>query len=346
MLAAIIGVAIAAFVVILVALFVRQMRVDREGDERKREEEARQAAIKARAEAIDGLDQPISARFVSLVQQGGVPAAIASELGTELELTAKGMQIELTETEFRDVIARAWQRTALASYEFLAAFPHAAEAIVEVGSVWTLGADERGDTGPGPLAKYESKSSCLASLYRGSPAEIPIADSQVFINLQTGEKLLWYEEATYSGYVTETEIIGEAQTRGLSETTGALSASGGFSAITSDNLAIGSFSASGDFRSETVHAETTSSHQRVVTQENIQQLDVGLLGVTDHHIYFIGNDRHRFRRRYDEIVSILQYDDAISIVPDARDARPEILITGDGQFLHYLVSAVIRASRT
>ena len=63
--------------------------------------------------------------------------------------------------------------------------------------------------------------------------------------------------------------------------------------------------------------------------------DIGLLGLTNKHIYFAGS-RKKFRVRHDSIVSFDPYDDGLGIMRDAQTARPQTFRTGDGWFVYNL----------
>ena len=68
-------------------------------------------------------------------------------------------------------------------------------------------------------------------------------------------------------------------------------------------------------------------------------VDTGLLAVTTKHIYFSG-PKKSFRVRHDNIVSFRPYSDGIAIVRDTATAKPQIFITGDGWFIHNLLTNV------
>ena len=76
---------------------------------------------------------------------------------------------------------------------------------------------------------------------------------------------------------------------------------------------------------------------RPVETAQIEKIDEGLLGITTKHVYFKGA-RKSFRIPYSKIVSWDPYDDGIGLMRDARSARPQIFITGDGWFTYNLVT--------
>jgi hypothetical protein len=74
-----------------------------------------------------------------------------------------------------------------------------------------------------------------------------------------------------------------------------------------------------------------------VEKTEIVPIDIGLMGITNKHIYFTG-DRKSFRVKYDKIVSFTPYDDGIGIQRDAASAKPQIFKTNDGWFSYNLIS--------
>ena len=81
---------------------------------------------------------------------------------------------------------------------------------------------------------------------------------------------------------------------------------------------------------------------RIFQSETIEKnetklIDVGVVAVTDKHIYFSGQEKS-FRVPYVKIVSFDGYSEGFSIVRDAASARPQIFETGDGWFSYNLVA--------
>jgi len=74
-----------------------------------------------------------------------------------------------------------------------------------------------------------------------------------------------------------------------------------------------------------------------VEKTEIVPVDIGLMGITNKHIYFKG-DSKSFRVKYDKIVSFTPYDDGIGIQRDAASAKPQIFKTSDGWFSYNLIS--------
>lgn len=68
-------------------------------------------------------------------------------------------------------------------------------------------------------------------------------------------------------------------------------------------------------------------------------VDTGLFAVTTKHIYFSG-PKKSLRVRHDNIVSFRPYSDGIAIVRDTATAKPQIFVTGDGWFIHNLLTNV------
>ncbi len=76
--------------------------------------------------------------------------------------------------------------------------------------------------------------------------------------------------------------------------------------------------------------------ERVQTSQTIHA-DIGLLGVTNKHIYFEGPSK-RFRINYNKIVSFEPFSDGIGVQRDAQTAKPQSFSTGDGWFTYNLIT--------
>ncbi|HGJ65294.1 TPA: hypothetical protein ENS27_07900 [bacterium] len=66
-------------------------------------------------------------------------------------------------------------------------------------------------------------------------------------------------------------------------------------------------------------------------------IDIGILAITDKHVYFAGNAKS-FRIQYNKIVSFTSYSDGIAIHRDSASAKPQVFITGDGWFTYNLMT--------
>ena len=66
-------------------------------------------------------------------------------------------------------------------------------------------------------------------------------------------------------------------------------------------------------------------------------IDTGLVVITNKNIYFAGSKKS-VRIPYAKIVSFEAFSDAIGIMRDAANAKPQIFITGDGWFTYNLVT--------
>ncbi len=73
----------------------------------------------------------------------------------------------------------------------------------------------------------------------------------------------------------------------------------------------------------------------VVTQE-LKKVDHGTMVVTTKHIYFGGQSKI-FRVRLDRIVAFEPFEDGVGIQRDARTAKPQYFVTGDGWFTYNLL---------
>jgi hypothetical protein len=74
-----------------------------------------------------------------------------------------------------------------------------------------------------------------------------------------------------------------------------------------------------------------------VETHTLERIDAGTVGVTSKHLYFAGHQKS-FRIPYTKVVSFDAYSDGIGIHRDGANARPQLLITGDGWFTYNLVT--------
>jgi hypothetical protein len=151
-----------------------------------------------------------------------------------------------------------------------------------------------------------AQSSALREIMEGNlPNNVQIQGNIPF-NLQKQEKLVWmfnnvdlYEEKVQKEYV------------------------GGYAGV-SIKIAKGVYYRTGAFKGHPVEKTT------------MVQADSGIIGVTDKHIYFSGK-RKNTRTAYSKIVNFTPYSDGIGVHPEARTAKPQIYILGDGWFIFNLV---------
>ncbi|OQX85956.1 MAG: hypothetical protein B6D63_01135 [Candidatus Latescibacteria bacterium 4484_7] len=151
------------------------------------------------------------------------------------------------------------------------------------------------------------KGALLRDILNGNlPDRIKVEGALPF-NLQKTEKLVWvFKGVDYLVQKTRREY------------------EGGMSGV-SIRVARGLYFRTGGFRGRPVERTETVNADR------------GLLGVTNKHIYFVG-DNNSFRIRYEKIVSFKPYSDGIGIMRDSSRAKPEAFITGDGWFTYNLVT--------
>lgn len=135
-----------------------------------------------------------------------------------------------------------------------------------------------------------------------SPGSLPF-------HFQKSETLVWlFQNVNYHEQKVKRERVGGSQ--GVSF-----------------RVARGVYLRTGGFKSRSV--------ERVVTEH----VDTGLLGVTDKHLYFSG-DQKKFRVPYAKIVTFDPYSDGIGIQRDAASAKPQTFVTGDGWFTYNLVTGL------
>jgi len=151
------------------------------------------------------------------------------------------------------------------------------------------------------------KAAILREIFEGKiPEKISIPDNISF-NLQKTEKIIWlFNNVEYYEEKTRRHFAGGHH--GLSI-----------------RVAKGVYYRAGVFKGYPVE------------KTEIVPIDIGVMGVTNKHIYFMG-DSKSFRVKYDKIVTFTPYDDGIGIQRDAASAKPQIFKTNDGWFSYNLIS--------
>ena len=130
---------------------------------------------------------------------------------------------------------------------------------------------------------------------------------QIPFNLQKSEKLVWvFEDVSYLEERVQRERVGGAQGASI-------------------RVMRGVYYHTGGFRSRTVETTVT------------EKMDVGLMGLTNKHIYFAGSSK-RFRVAYSRIVAFDPFSDGFGIMREAQTARPQMFITGNGWFVYNMVT--------
>lgn len=126
-------------------------------------------------------------------------------------------------------------------------------------------------------------------------------------NLQKSEQLIWaFQDVAYLEEQTKTHYQGGSQGVSIRVAQGVYYRVGGFKA------------------------------ERVQTAETVH-VDTGLLGVTNKHIYFAGSAAS-FRINFNKIVSFQPFSDVIGVHRDARSAKPQTFVTGDGWFTYNMIT--------
>ncbi len=151
------------------------------------------------------------------------------------------------------------------------------------------------------------KGAILRDIFDGEiPERIKIEGNLPF-NLQKTEKIVWvFQDVKYYEQKTRTQYVGGSQGVSL-------------------RIAKGVYYRTGAFKGE-----------RVQTSETIHA-DTGLLGVTNKHIYFAGENK-RFRINYAKIVAFDPFSDGIGVMRDAATAKPQSFVTQDGWFTYNLIT--------
>ena len=151
------------------------------------------------------------------------------------------------------------------------------------------------------------RGSLLRELTEGDeiPKKMEISGTVPF-NLQKGEELIWlFNEVKYLEERTQRSYAGGSQ--GVSI-----------------RVAKGVYYRTSAFKGNPVDTIVTLP------------VDVGMLGVTQKHLYFAGSYK-AFRVNYNKIVAYNPFADGMGIIRDASNAKPQLFVTGNGWFIYNLV---------
>lgn len=155
------------------------------------------------------------------------------------------------------------------------------------------------------------KAAVLRDLIEGRLPERVTINGQLPINFQKSERVVWvFQDVEYLQPRTKTTYEGKSSGVSLRITKGV-------------------YYRVGQFKGNPV--QTTQ----------IVLIDIGLLAVTDKHLYFVGQTKS-LKIRFDKIITFQPYSDAISISRDGI-AKPDIFKTEDGWFTYNLLTNLVQA---
>jgi len=156
------------------------------------------------------------------------------------------------------------------------------------------------------------KGAVLRDILDGILPERMNIDGNLPFNLQKAEKIIWvFQDVDYYEEKTRTRYVGGSQGASI-------------------RIAKGLYYRTGAFKGE-----------RVQTSETVHA-DIGLMGITNKHIYFAGSVK-RFRIAYNKIVAFEPFSDGIGVQRDAQTAKPQSFMTGDGWFTYNLITNLAQA---
>jgi len=151
------------------------------------------------------------------------------------------------------------------------------------------------------------KGAILRDIFNGIIPERMIFNESLPFNLQKTEKIAWvFQDVNYYETVTKTQYSGGSQ--GVSI-----------------RIAKGLYYRVGAFKGEKIQTD------------EIKHLDNGLLGITNKHLYFVG-DKKKFRIKFEKIMAFEPYADGIELQRDLSSAKPQTFVTNDGWFTYNLVT--------
>jgi len=155
------------------------------------------------------------------------------------------------------------------------------------------------------------KAAVLRDILNGIIPQRVNIEASIPVNLQKNESIVWaFPRSAYLEDKTRRQFVGGSQ--GLSF-----------------KVAKGVYFRTGAFKGRSVE-----STERV-------RSDVGMVVVTNKHIYFSGSVKS-FRIPYSKIVSFEPFNDGIGVMRDAANAKAQIFVTGDGWFIYNLVTGLSR----
>ena len=228
------------------------------------------------------------------------------------ELAGIAQRSFLSEAEQKLLIIEGWQKAVDEALEDDILTEEEEQALMVFAESFSL---EQKDLDQAGAYSGVAKAAVIRDILEGTlPQRMSVVGDLPF-NFQKGESIVWlFSEATYHEQRMRTHY------------------EGGHSGV-SIRVAKGLYYRTGGFRGHPVK-----------TAEMVN-MGMGLLGVTDKHIYFAGPTK-AFRVKYDKIVSFTPYSDGIGIQRGEQTAKPQVFVTGDGWFTYNLISNLAKASGT
>jgi hypothetical protein len=151
------------------------------------------------------------------------------------------------------------------------------------------------------------KAAVLRDVVEGKVPDRLKLTGTVPFNLQKNETLIWlFKDTAYLETRTHTEYVGR-------------------SAGVSVRVVKG------------VYYHTSAFRGRPIQQMQVSKSGNGLLGVTDRNLFFT-TGAISLKIPYSKIVTFHPYSDGIGIQRDAKTAKPEAFVTGDGWFTYNLIA--------
>jgi len=225
-----------------------------------------------------------------------------------LQLAAIAERAFMKPGEDKSIIVEGWQKAVASALEDDILTVEEEHSLVNFADALSLAQEDLDRDG-----SYSrlAKAAVIREILEGKlPQRVRVVGDLPF-NFQKGETLVWlFPGTTYCEERTQTHFEGSHQ--GVSV-----------------RVASGLYYRVGGFRG---HPVSTSA---------MVNLGQGSMAITDKHIYFAGPSKS-FRVKYEKIVSFVPYSDGIGIQRDARTAKPQVFITGDGWFTYNLVTNLAR----
>ena len=243
-------------------------------------------------------------QMVTLIEYTVTKRSDLQSLETQLKEIAS--QSYIPASNFNQILVKGWEEAVSKAFEDGILTEEEEAALKELKHHFSLSKQELDRNG---AFTRVAKGSVLRGLLNGILPEWNLANRNFPFNLQKTEKIVWvFKDVKYYEQKTRKHFKGGHH---------------GVSIRVAKGLyyRVGAFKGQPVITTETVHADT------------------GLLGVTNKHLYFVG-DQKSFRIRHDKIVSFTPYEDGLGVQRDAATAKPQIFVTGDGWFTYNLVTNV------
>lgn len=228
------------------------------------------------------------------------------ELKRAIDLVAKMSYIG--SSALRPLILDGWKQAVDQALQDHVLTVREERALYQIARQFMLSDDEMKKDG---VISRVDKAVIIRNIMQGVVPEFPVEDIRLPFNLQKSEKVVWlfadvdyYEQRARTRYMVGSKEV-------------------------SASVAM------------TLYLKTTEVNAEVIESEEMVQIDNGILGVTNKHIYFAGSTKS-IRINYDSIVTFKHYSNGLGVAQDTPQASSQAFVTDDGWFTYNLVANLAR----